>query len=314
MWRKQWCWTILRNNPPKYCRNTGNSYRPFHKCAVLRNCSSGPLPWKITNLTSFGLVAGATPDSSGASRTFPCRSGLRKPMTARAMTAFSLFSPPGNRAISNTFWGGFLTKDKTTQNNWRKGIWRNSTKSGAQKLQISVPYGGRLRPESKNVFKDAFSFVCLLQQKIKEGEIIFSFGCWAPPNVGLAPSAAWRPLPLHPLDGRPLPEHRSKSLMGWGEEEEGEEGRAVTSGKGPPPVSCKGGMGWGPECTKPSHSQSLANFVGNFHSQGNYTAARTRLSQFHSQNHSHSLANSFATLKLKFEAFSLRFGGKIKIW
>ena len=58
------------------------------------------------------------------------------------------------------------------------------------------------------------------------------------------------------------------------------------------------------ECTKPSHSQSLANFVANFHSQG-ISAARTKFrnfrseakfSSFHSQNHSHSLANSFATL------------------
>ena len=49
------------------------------------------------------------------------------------------------------------------------------------------------------------------------------------------------------------------------------------------------------ECTKPSHSQSLANFVANFHSQG-ISAMRTNFSPFHSQNHSHSLANSSATL------------------
>ena len=49
-----------------------------------------------------------------------------------------------------------------------------------------------------------------------------------------------------------------------------------------------------PECTTPSHSQSLANFVANIHSQG-ISAARTKFSQFHSQNHSHSLANPFAT-------------------
>ena len=51
-----------------------------------------------------------------------------------------------------------------------------------------------------------------------------------------------------------------------------------------------------PECTKPSHSHSLANFVANFHSQG-ISAARTKFSHFiNSQKHSHSLANSFATL------------------
>ena len=49
------------------------------------------------------------------------------------------------------------------------------------------------------------------------------------------------------------------------------------------------------ECTKPSHSQSLANFVANFHSQG-ISPARTNFSQFHSQNHSHLPANAFATL------------------
>ena len=49
------------------------------------------------------------------------------------------------------------------------------------------------------------------------------------------------------------------------------------------------------ECTKPSHSQSLVNFVANVHSQG-ISAARTKFLSFHSQNHSHSLANSFATL------------------
>ena len=49
----------------------------------------------------------------------------------------------------------------------------------------------------------------------------------------------------------------------------------------------------GTECTKPSHSQSLANFVANFHSQG-ISAARTKCSQFHSQNHSHSLAQTGA--------------------
>ena len=48
------------------------------------------------------------------------------------------------------------------------------------------------------------------------------------------------------------------------------------------------------ECTTPSHSQSLANFVANVHSQG-ISAMRTKFSQFHLQNHSHSLANSFAT-------------------
>ena len=52
---------------------------------------------------------------------------------------------------------------------------------------------------------------------------------------------------------------------------------------------------FGAECTKPSHSQSLANLVAKIHSQG-ISAVRTKISLFHSQNHSHSLANSFATL------------------
>ena len=36
--------------------------------------------------------------------------------------------------------------------------------------------------------------------------------------------------------------------------------------------------GYRPECTKPSHSQSLANFVANFHSQG-ISAAGTKFSR-----------------------------------
>ena len=52
------------------------------------------------------------------------------------------------------------------------------------------------------------------------------------------------------------------------------------------------------ECTKPTHSQSLANFVANFHSQG-ISATRTRFSHFIRKKHSHSLANSFATLNLQ---------------
>ena len=51
------------------------------------------------------------------------------------------------------------------------------------------------------------------------------------------------------------------------------------------------------DCTKPSHSQSPSNFVANFHSQG-ISAMRKIFSPheiFHSQNHSYSLANSFAT-------------------
>ena len=45
------------------------------------------------------------------------------------------------------------------------------------------------------------------------------------------------------------------------------------------------------ECTRPSHSdsQSLENFVANFHSRG-ISAAMMKCSQFHSQSHSHSLA------------------------
>ena len=54
-------------------------------------------------------------------------------------------------------------------------------------------------------------------------------------------------------------------------------------------LECKSG------CTTPSHSQSLANFVANVHSQG-ISAARTKFSHFHSQNHAHSLANSFGML------------------
>ena len=57
--------------------------------------------------------------------------------------------------------------------------------------------------------------------------------------------------------------------------------------------SCTNGVG--PECTKKSYSQSLANFVTNFHSL-RISAARTRFLQFHSQNHSHSPGSSFATL------------------
>ena len=52
------------------------------------------------------------------------------------------------------------------------------------------------------------------------------------------------------------------------------------------------------ECTTPSHLQSLANFVANIHSQG-ISAARTKFLPFHSQNHSHSLANSSATPNLQ---------------
>ena len=57
-----------------------------------------------------------------------------------------------------------------------------------------------------------------------------------PPDVGLAPSAAWRPLrstPLRPRTlpptslGRPLPEPCKKSQGGWGEE-----GRRGRGGKG----------------------------------------------------------------------------------
>ena len=47
------------------------------------------------------------------------------------------------------------------------------------------------------------------------------------------------------------------------------------------------------ERTKPSHSQSLADFVANVHSQG-ISAARMKFLQFHSQNDSHSIANPFA--------------------
>ena len=74
----------------------------------------------------------------------------------------------------------------------------------------------------------------------------------------------------------------------------------------------------GPECTTPSHSQSLANSVANFHSQG-VSAARTQFSRFHSQNHSHSLANSFATLipNFCFEIWWLEFAseclGRVRI-
>ena len=59
------------------------------------------------------------------------------------------------------------------------------------------------------------------------------------------------------------------------------------------------------KCTKPSHSQLLANFVENVHSQG-ISAAKTKVSPFHSQKHSHSLANSFAALHS--QLFCLRFG------
>ena len=54
-------------------------------------------------------------------------------------------------------------------------------------------------------------------------------------------------------------------------------------------------LAWVRQATKPLHSQSLANVVENLHSQG-ISAASTTFSQFHSQNHSHSLADSFATL------------------
>ena len=46
---------------------------------------------------------------------------------------------------------------------------------------------------------------------------------------------------------------------------------------------------FGSECTKPSHSQSLANFVANCHSQG-ISAARTKLSQYDSQSRSQLLS------------------------
>ena len=57
---------------------------------------------------------------------------------------------------------------------------------------------------------------------------------------------------------------------------------------------------FGSERSKPSHSQSLANLVADYYSQG-ISAARTNLSQLHSQNHSHSQANfkGVQTMKCK---------------
>ena len=73
-----------------------------------------------------------------------------------------------------------------------------------------------------------------------------------------------------------------------------------------------------PECTNLSHSQSLANFVANFHSQG-ISAARTNFLQFHSQDHSHSVANSFATrnsqllVEIWWLKFASEFSGRVRI-
>ena len=60
-----------------------------------------------------------------------------------------------------------------------------------------------------------------------------------------------------------------------------------------------------PECTKPSHSQSLANFVANFHSQG-ISAARTKFSHFIRK--TFAFAGEFLR-NAEFVAFSLRFDG-----
>ena len=45
------------------------------------------------------------------------RKKKKKPMTARDVTGFYIFSPPRNRATSSAFWGSFLI----TQWTWRKG-------------------------------------------------------------------------------------------------------------------------------------------------------------------------------------------------
>ena len=58
-------------------------------------------------------------------------------------------------------------------------------------------------------------------------------------------------------------------------------------------AECLQTMSWS-ECITPSHSQSLANFVANVHSQG-ISAVRTKICTFIHKNHSLSLANSFAT-------------------
>ena len=70
-----------------------------------------------------------------------------------------------------------------------------------------------------------------------------------PPNVGLAPSAAWRTLPVHLREPPPPRQPRSpipdqsigKGARGVGEERDGGEGRAVVGGKGPPVALGVGG-------------------------------------------------------------------------
>ena len=81
-----------------------------------------------------------------------------------------------------------------------------------------------------------------------------------------------------------------------------------------------GNLPIGPECTTPSHSQSLANFVANVHSQGISPQRERFFSQFHSQIHSHSLANSFATLnsqafffEIWWRKFASEFSGRVRI-
>ena len=64
------------------------------------------------------------------------------------------------------------------------------------------------------------------------------------------------------------------------------------------------------ECTKPSHSQSLPNFVANIHSQG-ISAARTKMCHI-SFAKPFAFASEFFRIRPIFAAFCLRFGAYVQ--
>ena len=75
-------------------------------------------------------------------------------MTARDVTGFCAFSPPGNRAIFSTFlvrllknYSGSLEKKEKTSTG------EKSSEDGAPKLQMSVPSLGRRPPKEPTILK-----------------------------------------------------------------------------------------------------------------------------------------------------------------
>ena len=90
-------------------------------------------------------------------------SGPPKNMTARDVTGFFVFSPPGNRAIFPSFWGDFLTKlhRKPGESNGENS--EKSSGDGAPKSQISVPCRSRKRPDKKDMTAK------LLEKQVRQG-------------------------------------------------------------------------------------------------------------------------------------------------